>query len=120
MPAGLYNLFGIPQRRADLMSHPEPAKGVAKKYWQFAALFPTRQLYKVYWASYGFIFRCRLCSRKIDALEKFRRLCFRKPRTMFARKACISFCKDCDAGLKNEKAKTAKNRGFKLAIKSIA
>jgi len=83
----------------------EPAKSVPKKYWKYASKFPTRQLYKVYWAAYGLIFTCIECGREIPSLEKFRRLCFREPKSMFARKVCIPLCKDCDAGLKHEKAK---------------
>jgi len=80
----------------------EPAKSVPKKYWKYTSKFPTRQLYKVYWAAYGLILTCIECGREIPSLEKFRRLCFREPRGKytFTRKVCISLCKDCDAKLK--------------------
>jgi len=78
----------------------EPAKSVPKKYWKYASKFPDRQLYKVSWAAYGLIFTCIECGREIPSLEKFRRLCFREPKSMFARKVCIPLCKDCDAKLK--------------------
>jgi len=79
----------------------EPAKSVSKKYWKYASKFPDRQLYTVFWTDrYGVIFRCVDCGREINALERHRRLCFREPRTMFARKVCVSLCKDCDTKLK--------------------